>query len=190
MSTLFRNAFLMLFLSLTLVVAGCDSDSNDDDNGSVNGTFSAEITGGGIDGALEGPALFGIYEDEELDETFFAIYLTPTQTTGSQSIVLMTRGNRPGTGTYSIIDFTDEEVQDIPAGSFAALVIGGSVSSLFSSTGGTITLSSSSTNRVGGTFSFNAAGVSFVNGEVVETSVSASGSFNAVGGQNFQIPGL
>lgn len=180
---------LTLILLPTIVLSGCDSDGNDDDESTV-GSFSAEITGDGIDEELDGLAWFGEYEDDEIGEEGFVIWMSASQANmAGQTVGLITVSDRPGTGTYPIVNFVDEDFEDIPAGSFAAVAYGGS-SAYYVSTGGSLTLTTSSSNRVAGTYSFTARGGTIVDDELVETDVTVQGTFNAVGGSTFNIPGL
>lgn len=154
-------------LSLLLLLPACGSNTTAaDGNDAQPGTFTATVTGhvsatlSGVAAATGGASTGG-----------WGVVLPPG---GPMSITLVTPGkDRPPAGTYPIV----EGVQAIGAedtlffASFSAAV----GTSSYTSTGGTLTIQSSSATRVVGSFTFEAMRGTVGNPEIV----SVQGTFNA-----------
>lgn len=161
---------ICLFASVSLT-AGCDSGGDDDDNGgNVTGTFEVDISGEGIDESFSGIAVFGEGEDSETGEDAFVIVMPSSQAnTTANAVYLVIATSRPGTGTYDIVS-TEGELGD----AFQAIAYSDNV--LFAGTDGTVTITTSTSARVAGTYSFSALNL------VNQAEVTVEGSFNAVTG--------
>jgi hypothetical protein len=156
-------------LALLLLLPACESSptaGDDNGNGDQPGSFSATVTGhisatvSGVAAATGGASTGG-----------WGIALAPA---GPQSITIVTPGrDRPAAGTYPIV----EGVQAIGAEDtlfFASFVAAVGTSS-YTSTGGTLTIQSSSATRVVGSFNFEAQRGTVGNPQIV----NVQGTFNA-----------
>lgn len=168
-------------LSAAILLAGaCGGDSSTgpgDGNGGGNATFSASVTGD-MEGDIAGSALHGEYSDPTEGTVF---ELNFNETGGSGHIVLARLSSRPGAGTYHVADITNG---DPGAGEFFGLVYEGddqNLESLFYSTGGTVTISSSSGSQVKGSFEIDVVGyVATDPGTAI--SLTISGTFSSKSG--------
>jgi hypothetical protein len=174
-SRLARPASLLFGLFLLVSVAGCDSN-DDDGDGEGAGEFTIEISGD-IDRTFSGFAYFGQGEDPETGEEAFVIFLSNTEDVdAASSYAFIGRdSDRPGTGNYQFADF--EDTDDLPENQFVLLVFLGD--DAFFSTGGTLRLTTSNSNRVAGDFEATATGLIFSGGVPQEVEVEISGEFDA-----------
>ena len=179
----------LLFVGAPLL-AGCDSGGDDDDDnggpGGFLGSFDAEINGDGFSEELDGNAWFWSGEDPDTGQEIFYVWMSPTQNQQvSNALWFATLSDRPGTGTYQFINFEEGDIEDAINNQFASWLY--SEANYFTGTGGELTITSSSSSRVQGTFSFSALGFNTTTAE--ELAVTVSGSFNAVGFEGqFPIP--
>src|SRR5690606_9144513 len=136
--------------------AACDSDGDDDDNGNGNGQIgNASVTvSGDIEATFSGGNAFFFVDDED-DDLGFGIGLFSgaiTNPTAGQSVGFGRDGGRPAPGTYAIdaedagVEFTGgyvnyEGTGGDPTG--ATVVVAQT---------GTLTITSSSNDRVVGSF--------------------------------------
>lgn len=185
-----------LCIVVLLMLSGCDSNSIDDDdqNGPQLGQqFSLDISGD-VEQTMDGSAFFGEADDPDSGAEVFAVYLTESDgATGGASMwaVVGRAGDRPGTGTYSFVDASEED--EYPADEFVLSASIGSDAtdvSTFVSQGGELTITESSSNRVEGTIDVDATGFHVVDDEVQELDVTIVGSFEAVGSSDIFVPGL
>jgi len=160
-----------LALLLFLGACGSDSSSNPTDQpgsftATVTGDFTADLSGLATSTGGSGTGGWGIV-------------LGPGS---QQSITILTPGNdRPAAGTYPIM----RGVQAItaPGTPFAASLTVAAGTGSFSSSEGSLTITSSSSTRVVGTFYFEADRGTVGNPEIV----NVEGSFST---QNFAVGGM
>ena len=174
-----NTLFLTFMLTGAVLVSGCDSDGNDDDDngGNITGTFDVQITGDGINESFDGLAFWGTGEDEETGEEGFAIILTEPETEQEPDLLAFYMpGSRPDEGTYPIFDSMTGG-DDIDPGTFGAFVSAGNL--IIAITDGTVDIETSSSTRVAGDFSLTGTSIDLSNPtEGVE--VTVTGDFNAV----------
>jgi hypothetical protein len=158
-----------------LVLAGCDSTTGPDVDA---GEFTVEVTGD-LDSSVSGSAVHGGGEDSE-GADIWVISLTGVDGTGEGiSISFFRYGTRPGTGDFALEDVTETDILGSGQwGAFITAMEDGSAIFIGFSTGGTVEITSSSAERLAGTFEFDAVGF---DPDLPETEimVSASGSFDA-----------
>lgn len=174
-----RIHFLGLSAAVLLAGACGGGDSTGPGNGSGGGsaTFSASVTGD-MEGDISGSAFHGEYTDPTEGTVF---ELNFNETGGSGHIVLARLSARPGVGAYSVADIASGGAA---AGEFVGLVYEGdeeNLESLFYSTGGTVTISSSSGSQVKGSFEIDVLGYVATDPET-EISLTISGNFNTKSG--------
>ncbi len=154
-----------VILALTLALPACDSDSTPP-GGNQPGTFSATVTGT-VAATLSGIAASG----GAAASGGWGIALGPGD---PQSITLLASGNdRPPAGTYPIVVFAQGGTAGGTA--FVASIVAEPGVSSYTSTGGTVTLSSSSASRVAGSFAFAAQRGTVSNPQ----NVDVTGTFDA-----------
>ena len=147
-----------LACALAFSFTACDSNDDEDDDAVANvatGTISGDLSG-----SFSGNGYFGVVEEEgesEFDIVLFDGNLDAYTENGE--FIAFGRGNasRPGEGTYSIEDvFSDD---DLPESDFIALYKspgapeGGSTRYILSESG-EIRITSSSADRLQGTYTF------------------------------------
>lgn len=163
-------------LALALVVSAC----RDSTGPGLTGDFSGDVTGDQTK-SLEGDAFFSFGSVFGEPETGFALLLLEGSALGDNDdfiIIGREQEGRPAVGTYPIAD------QDgTPAASeFTATwfpATGENVDGQFFSTGGTVTITSSSSRRLRGSFQFDAIGTLDSDPETF-LEVTVTGSFDAV----------
>ena len=174
------HLFLSLLLALTFT--SCDSDDNGDGNGNGNGNGNggtvvgdADVNvSGALDSSFSGSAVFGVDEDN----TSFSLALFEggfvTGTTPTGELVAIGRdGGRPDVGTYDL-GVTDNQVTFV--GAYISSLSNPTGATFVSSESGTLTITSSSSDRIAGSFSFMGQAISGT-GTVGEATVS--GTFDA-----------
>lgn len=174
------RSIYMAALAGALVLAACggDSDGTGPGNGGNGGPagFSAQVRGD-IQGDLTGDAKFGSGEDND-GGAIWAVELSETGGLGG-TIQLVRLGNQGfPVGTYNIKD----PITHVPSeGDVVAVATdndNGELLAIFVADGGTMKVTSTSGNRVKGTFSFTAVGVIMDDPET-ELHVTVTGTFNA-----------
>ena len=181
-----------LIAMLALTTAACDSTDGDDDNDQQLGTFNLEISGD-AEASFDGFAFFGEAEDPETGDNVFVIYFSESENLGTQAAryaFIGRNAGRPGTGTFSVVAL-DQGGDDIPEDEFVMIVsLGATPTSAISylSNGGEISITSSSSNRLEGSFDINATGLQFDGTETQELNVTVEGSFDAIGNDNVFVP--
>ena len=164
-----------------LALVACSSD-DPTGNGGGNGSFNATVTGG-VAGSFSGVAAQGEGPVEAGQQGW--ILALGDVTTSANSIVVARLGTRPPVGTYQLIDLVSAGAF-LPGdwGGFLFLVGPTDISYFGFSVSGTVTITSSSADRVEGTFDFQVSDGG--NPPVVAT---VTGSFIAVGGV-VNLPGV
>ncbi len=169
---------LLVTLFLLLPLAACDSNDGDGDgDGGGGGSIgSASITvSGGISSSFDGSAAFGVAEDG----TSFSIGIfegaLPTSGNVTGELIGIGRnGDRPAVGTYA---FNPTTTGADFVGAYISDVANPTSGSFVSSASGTLTITSSSSDRVAGSFSFSGQGLSGTGGPL--GTVTVSGDFSA-----------
>src|SRR5688572_21628394 len=162
-------------LALALVVSAC----RDSTGPGLTGDFSGDVTGDQTK-SLEGDAFFSFGSVFGEPETGFALLLLEGSALGeNDDFILIGRSSdaRPGVGTYDIVDSEGSPT----ASEFVAIwfpATGEEIDGEFVSTGGTLTITSSTSRRLRGTFEFDATGTMCDNPTLMD--VTISGDFDAV----------
>lgn len=182
-----RMRSLLAIAALSVAAAACGSDSKsptgpgeDDDQSS----FTATVTGG-ISKSISGAAAF--VADNTDDEVGFAFGF------GNEGDAIIGWRATPGVlpvGQHTVANYAELDEADIPANhlviSFVvAPATGGPRYCL--ATGGTVTVTSSSANRVRGSLQVNAL-CSTMDGQDTSVEVAMAGQFDAFGG-TVTVPG-
>lgn len=158
-----------------LAACGGDKSTGPGDGGGNSAAFEATVSGD-MEGAINGGASFAEYQDPATGNVF---ELGFSETGGTGRIVLARNGSRPGNGAHTVADIYNGG--DPAVGDFVAFMYDGDANNpdaLFFSTGGTVTVSSSSSSIVKGTFQFDCIGVQSADPNT-EISLSVSGTFTA-----------
>jgi hypothetical protein len=177
----------------TMVLLGALSACGSDDPtdiGNLEGSYTATVSGA-VNQSLSGVAIFGSGTDPESSEQAWITYLTTDAQTGlagGQSISFFGLG-APQARTYILQDL--QQSGEFPDGEAVGMVIlytGQTLSGLFYSTAGALTVTSVSADQMNGTFTFTAEGLTFPpGGQPVQDIISVTGTFQASGGQ-FLVP--
>jgi hypothetical protein len=121
-------------------------------------------------------------ESPETGEASWVLWLSnATEDDPGKSIYFVRHGNRPETGTFPIV--SDERFTEL--GGIAASYVDltddqGNVSVVMGSeSGGSITITHSSSDRMSGSFNFQASGARTVDGEMVGVNATLTGDFDA-----------
>ena len=186
-----RVAALGLFF---LAAAACGDDDPAGPGDEFTAEFTASVTGD-VNTTMTGTAVFASGTDPETSETAWVVYMT----TGTDANQAFSSGQNvaffglgaPEQRAYMLEDFA--ESGDFPDGGAAGWVIlyeGQTISGIFGSTGGTLTITSVSANRMDGTFNLTATGTVFdAGGAATEGTITVQGSFEATSGA-FLVPGF
>ncbi len=179
---------LLLGLALTLSLTACDSSDDDDDNGGGPGgggnlgSYSATL-GGDLSGSISGNAFFSVVEDEEVPGgRVFVLWLIDGPLSGTSAtgeyVSFVRYSDRPGTGAHPIGQDL-EDGDDTIAAYFN--MQNQSAGVMFVSESGALTLTTSSSNRVAGSFTFTGTGFDMSNQqEPQQITGSINGTFDAV----------
>ena len=164
-------------LAIALIAAGCGKDST---GPGLTGDFTASITGGHTQ-SLQGDAFFSVGAAIGGAQEGFSLFLLEGSALGANHdfiIISREQAGRPPVGTYQLVDGTTEPTAD----KFVAIWVpatGEEVDGNFIGTGGTVTVTTSTSRTFAGTFTFGAIGV-FDNAPETELEVTITGTFNAV----------
>ena len=164
-------------LALSLIVGGCGKDST---GPGLTGDFTASVTGDHTQ-SLRGDAFFSSGSTIGEFQGGFSLFLLEGSATGvNHDFIIISREQtgRPPVGTYQVVDGSTEPTAD----KFVAVwfpATGETVDGSFLSTGGTITVTTSTSRRLEGTFTFGAIGV-FDDAPETELEVAITGTFDAV----------
>lgn len=167
-------ATLLLCFAL-LPLTACDSDSDGDGDGNGGGTIgNASVTvSGAFSDSFTGNAAFGVDEDGSgFSLALFEGSLTGGTTSGGLVAIGRT-GSRPGEGTFQIT--ASVAAMDFAAG-YASDFSNATGGTFVGSATGTLTITSSSSERVAGSFTFTGQAAS-ISGPVGE--VTVQGTFSA-----------
>lgn len=167
----------LYFLALTcllLTFSACDSNDPEEPEDIV-GSFEIQVTGA-ITQTITGiQAGFGSATDARTGITGFGMTLT-SGGAAAQGLTFSRKGARPGNGSHNIINFgLDTEIDTINDDDLIGVFSAGT--DVFYSTGGTLSITSSSATRLEGTLTMTAR--SILPQSTAE--VSITGSFTAVG---------
>ena len=166
----------LLAIPAVLLLAACggsDGATGPDENPGQQGTFSGTIAGG-LSKSVTGEAVFGTSQSEG----GFALMLGDD---ADGFVFGREQAGILGTGTHQVWNLDDEE-EEVPANALSG-VFGltiGSASHLCYTTGGSITITSSSSTRLAG--SLNVTAVCYQAGTEATKAITLTGSFNRVGG--------
>jgi len=163
-----------------LALVACSSDPTDPGGGSGGtGSFDATVTGG-VSATFSGAAVQGEADIETGQSGWIAI-LGSTSLSGN-SVLIACFCSRPANGTYSLIDLNT--AGDLLPGEWALLLTlgdGTTPTYLGFSTGGTVTITSSSAGQVDGSYNVPVSGFDTAN-PTAPTVANVAGNFSAVGG--------
>lgn len=173
----------ILALPLVAGLAGCEGDDNGTPTEPTTGTFSATVSGA-INEEIDGVAFFGESTDPETGETGWVLWLsTSEQQSAGNTLYFFRLGDRPGTGTYPLADLEEDDYEDGDLGAlYNSVNQDGSGGATFISTGGTLTVSASSSGGMEGSFDIQAFGTVFSGGTATQGTVTIEGSYDAIGG--------
>lgn len=195
------SAFLLLAIAFTFSLSACDSggsnEEDDDDISEVDDGEAAVSIDGDPSGSFDGYAYFFDVVDEEEGEPYFGLMLnnTDSETPGQsgQFIWIARQSSRPSSGQYDFATI-DEETTDLQSDQFVAVALSiveeDNTTAYYLSHGGTLTITSSSDDRVAGSFSIEASGFQF-NSETQENEevdVTLEGTFDANPADTFVDP--
>jgi hypothetical protein len=179
-----RYATRYAMLVAVVALAACGSDDKKSgtgpDGGAVLGNFSATLTGD-IGGSLSGLSAFASANTAESQGFVLAMEDTIANSTASAAILFVKQTPAlPGVGTHEVVDFEDPEA-GVKFGLFAAVIGADGSEWVCTATEGTITVSSSSAQRIRGTFNVAAECVGM--GAEEPQAMTLSGNFDARVGQ-------
>ena len=173
-------------LALALAAVGCGSDSS---GPGLTGEFSGNVTGDHTK-SMDGDAFFSLGPVFGEQDAGFSLLLLEGSALGENDdfiIISRAQAGRPSAGTYQI---ADQDAGAPAASEFIASwfpATGETVDGNFFSTGGTVTITTSSSQRVRGTFEFDAIGT-FENDPEAFLDVTVTGEFDAARfGENAQV---
>lgn len=164
-------------LALALTVNGCSKDST---GPGLTGDFEASVTGD-TTRTLRGDAFFTVGSTSGEFQSGFGLFLLEGSAIGTNDdfiIISREQAGRPPVGSYQVADGSTEPTAD----KFVALwfpATGDTVDGSFISTGGTLTVTTSTSRRVAGTFNFGAIGF-FNSAPETELEVTISGTYDAI----------
>jgi hypothetical protein len=179
-----RYAKRLATLAAVAVLAACGSDDKKSgtgpDGGAVLGNFSATLSGD-IGGSLSGYSAFASANTGESQGFVLAMEDTLANSTASAAILFMKQTPElPGVGAHDVVSFDDEEA-GVKLGLFAAVIDADGGEWVCTATEGTINVSSSTAQRIKGTFSVAAECVGI--GAEEPQVMTLSGSFDSRVGQ-------
>ena len=171
---------ILLAVPAALLLAACggsDGPAGPGENPTNAGTFSATVAGG-LAKSVTGTAAFGTSEEDG-----FTLGLGDED---NGFIFGRDLGVTPGVGTYNVWDLTDDDEEEGEDGIPEAAIQGvfgldvAGTAYICYSTGGTITISTSTATRLAG--SLNVTADCWDGQAEVPKSITVVGPFNAVGG--------
>lgn len=178
---------LLLSTALVFSLAACDSNDDDDNGGPGGGgnlgSYSATL-GGDLSGSISGNAFFSVVDDEDVPggrAFVLVLFDGPVSEAGTSGRLLgfVRMGDRPGTGQYPIAA-EDPETSNAVIASYLDFR-NEAAGVFFSGESGTFTVTTSSSNRVAGSFTFTGSGFDMSNPQdSQEINGSISGTFDAV----------
>lgn len=184
---------------LLLALAACDSNGGDDDEGEddlASGEATLSLSGEGIDESFDWNAAFAVGTDPDTGEEGIVIYLYPGQDiAGAAQYAFISRvgATRPSTGTYEFGDVdTDEDDAFMQKfGMLGMLQSSNQTFELFYSDAGSLTITSSSQDRLAGSFDIDGTFFTYSGGqqEPQEVDIDITGSFDAESTPTIVVPG-
>lgn len=168
------SLYALFSLFLILSFAACDSADDGDGDGNGGGVLGdANVTiDGDVEGSLSGSAVFGM----DAPNNNFGIALfegdfiaTPT----GEFVFIGYEGGRPGEGEYQI---SNDESDSVFVGVYTSDASNPTGGTLISAQNGTLTITSSSSDRVVGSFTFTGPVFS---GTGTQGTATVAGSFDA-----------
>lgn len=186
---------LLIGIALAFSLAACSDssvDSNDDDLDVSPESFSISIEGDGIDNrTLSGVSTFASGTSPETGESAFLVFLTDTANFEEASTLgfFGRATTRPGTGSYRFADLNFDDDDEVDEGElredefvFLLWDFSGSAFSLYTSTSGDLSITTSSSNRVAGAFDISGSLLRFDFGQEEEpepVTIALNGEFDA-----------
>ena len=175
-----RYAKRYAMLAAVAVLAACGGDDDKTGTGpgggAVVGNFTATLSGD-IGGALTGYSAFASASSGESQGFVLAMEDTLANSTASAAILFMKQTPAiPGVGTHDVVSFDDESA-GVKLGLFAAVIDAQGGEWICTATEGTITVSSSSAQRLKGTFNVAAECVGI--GSEDPQAMTLAGSFDS-----------
>ena len=173
---------VLLAIPAALLLAACGGGDgatgpNENPGPGQNGTFSGTIAGG-LSKSVTGEAVFGT----SAAEGGFALMLGDDN---DGFVFGREVAGIPGTGTYEMWDLTDDETEEeeMPETAISGVfgLTNGGTSHLCYTTGGTITITTSTSTRLAGNLNVTATCYNAASG--APTNITLTGQFNGVGGQ-------
>lgn len=166
---------------LAAFAVACGDDDPTGPDGGFEATYTATVSGD-VTATLGGTAVFATGTDPESGQSAWLVYLVTDEGAAfsAGNNVIFAGLGAPQQQSYMLTDMTGSS--DLPEGGAGAILImydGQTLSGVFSSTGGTLTVTSLSENRMDGTFSLTASGTVFDGETSTEGEVTIQGSFEA-----------
>lgn len=181
------NGLLLLAAALILSLSACDSGgSNEEEPDVEEGRVEISINGD-ASGTFDGYAYFFDVVDDSTGESAFGLILNNTNSANQsgQYIWIARESSRPGTGQYDFAAI-DEENSDLRPDQFIAVALSvvnddSAMGSIYFSNGGTLTLTSSSDDKVAGSFIIEAVSFRYnsESEELEEVDITLEGAFDA-----------
>lgn len=174
-----RSLVALAALALLATACGGDSKSPTEPGGNDdNSSYTASITGG-YTKSLTGKSAFAT--NMAASDVGFALALGTEDGNNDAIIFWREQAGVLGTGTYDIMDYVAND--QLPADKLGAMLVFEPVANsavVCNLTGGTLTVSQSSANRLKGTINAQASCSDLTSAE--EKTVTVTGSFDAIGG--------
>jgi hypothetical protein len=164
-----------LVAALTLAACGNDGDNG---MGPGQGQFEADVSGG-VTASFTGTAFHGEATDPNTQDEGWVLVLSSGDPNNLNSVFVVRLAGRPGTGTYALIDVSTSG--DLDDGDWAAIVtvsVGGQLTYFAASVSGSVTITSSSGERVRGTFTMQVTGQDPSNPQQM-ANATVTGAFDA-----------
>lgn len=160
--------------------SGDDTTTGSGGGGGANGSFTATVTGG-VTGSFSGDA---IQAETPLDPNTGQqgwVLLLGSASGAANTVFIVRASSRPGTGSYSLVDLNvSGGLTNNQWGGLIFMGAGTSLAFVGISVSGSITITSSSADRVDGTFDFQVTGSDPSNPQQ-QVTATVTGSFSAVG---------
>lgn len=167
-----------------LALGACSGDDTPTGSGGggggAAGSFTVDVTGG-VTGSFSGSAVQAETPvDPSTGQQGWVIFLGSASGTADGAFIVRA-GSRPGTGSYSVADLnTSTGLTNDQWGALITLGSGTSLAFLGLSVSGSITITSSSADRVEGTLDFQVTGSDPSNPQQ-QVTATVTGNFSAVG---------
>lgn len=179
---------LSLLVGLGLAACGGSDSTGPEDENNGQGEFSATVSGP-FNASLTGYAWqSGTVVDPQTNQQGWVLYLGSQDNAGS-AVYVVRLGDRPGEGSYPLTDLQGQngDLQNDQFACVISVVLSGGIAFSGIASGGTLTITSSSSSNVRGSFSFQVRG--FDPNTQTEVTATVSGTFNAIN-NDFAFPGI